>query len=116
SDDTVEVLPQNVAVISGRDYASSNFDVRHNFSGALSYDIPAPKSGLFSLLAGHWSVESVVVARSGIPFNAVVFGVGPQGGAVFTRPDLTGQSAWIQDSTAGGGKSLNPNAFSVPAT
>ena len=62
SNDTVEVLPQNVAVISGGDYSSSDFDVRHSVSAALSYEIPGPKSGLVSLLAGHWSVESVVVA------------------------------------------------------
>ena len=32
------------------------------------------------------------------------------------RPDLVpGQPIWIANPTAGGGKSLNPNAFAIPA-
>jgi len=46
--------------ISGiHDYASSDFDIRHSFSGGLSYNIPGPskpKPGSLSLRAAHWSL------------------------------------------------------------
>jgi hypothetical protein len=107
-------------VVSGAsDYASASFDVRQSFSGAVSYDIPAAaKSGAIALLTGHWSLQSVIVARTGFPFNAVVFSSSPDlGGQAQSRPDLVpGQSLWISDPTAGGGRSLNPNAFLVPST
>ena len=118
SDDVVLGLPSNV-VSGASDYASASFDVRQSFSGAVSYDIPAAaKSGAIALLTGHWSLQSVIVARTGFPFNAVVFSSSPDlGGQAQSRPDLVpGQSLWISDPTAGGGRSLNPNAFLVPST
>ncbi len=45
ADDVTIGLPGNVAS-AANDYASSSFDVRHSFSGAISYDLPAAaKSG-----------------------------------------------------------------------
>jgi hypothetical protein len=57
------------------------------------------------------------VARSGFPFNGVVYLASPvPGGAALSRPDLVlGQPIWIPDTEAAGGKSLNPAAFSVPS-
>lgn len=104
--------------ISGvRDYASSDFDVRHSFSGALSYAIPGPsKSGPLSLVASHWSLDSTVVARSGFPFNGQIFVIDPALGFAFIRPDVvSGQPYWISVATAPGGKSLNPAAFIRPS-
>jgi len=98
------------------DYASSDFDVRHSFSGAISYEVPTPaKSGMLSLLTKGWSVDSTVVARSGFPLNGQIFVVSPVLGFAFIRPDLVpGQPQWIGVPTAPGGKSLNPAAFTVP--
>lgn len=103
--------------ISGaRDYASSDFDVRHSFSGAISYDVPTPvKSGALSLFTKGWSVDSTVIARTGFPFNGQLFVVSPVLGFAFIRPDLvTGEPKWISVPSAPGGKSLNPAAFTVP--
>ncbi len=103
------------AIISRNDYSSSDFDVRHSFSAAVTYSIPsAAKTGPLASLTGNWSLQTVVVARDGFPFNAAV-GTFTIGGAQ-PRPDLVpGQPIWIRDSTAGGGKSLNEAAFSVPS-
>jgi Carboxypeptidase regulatory-like domain/TonB-dependent Receptor Plug Domain len=103
-------------VVSGNDYSSSSFDVRHSFSGGVTYALPAiSKSGLIAQLTGNWSLQTVVVARSGFPFNAAV-GTFTIGGAQ-PRPDLVpGQPIWISDPAAGGGKSLNEAAFSIPST
>jgi hypothetical protein len=99
------------------DYASSDFDVRHSFSGAFTYDLPSvSNSKAFELLTRGWSLESAIFARSGFPFNAFApRTVSPVSGSVSTRPDrLPGQPSWIPNPTAPGGKSLNPDAFAIP--
>jgi hypothetical protein len=116
SNDVAVALPSTISS-GANDYASSGFDVRHSFSGALSYDVPAAAStGLFGRLTRNWSIQSVVAARTGFPFNGVILFGGPDpGGARFTRPDrVPGQPLWISDPTAAGGRSLNSNAFSIP--
>lgn len=118
SNDAVAGL-SNTVISAANDYASSDFDVRHSFSGALSYHIPAAaKSGPAAALTKGWSLETVVVARTGFPFNGVVLLASPDPtGFALSRPDLVpGQALWISNAMAPGGKSLNPNAFSVPPT
>jgi hypothetical protein len=108
------------AVISGaRNYGSSDTDVRHSFSGAISYAIPAAlHHRVLSSVTEGWSIDGVVVARSGFPFNGLVLFESPDpGGYAESRPDLVpDQPLWIPNPLAGGGKSLNPIAFSVPTT
>lgn len=116
SSDVVAATPG--VVISGvSDYASSNFDVRHSFSSALSVNLPAVGKKLWvSALTRDWSLQSVIVARSGFPFNAVIYGFSP-GGYATSRPDrVAGQPVWISNASAPGGKSLNPDAFIAPNT
>jgi hypothetical protein len=116
SNDVVLGLPTNV-VSGANDYASSGFDARHSFSGAISYDIPpAAQSGVLALLTDHWSVQSVVVARTGFPFNGLIFFASPDPAQdALSRPDrVVGQPLWISNPSAGGGKSLNPSALVVP--
>jgi hypothetical protein len=97
----------------------SSFDVRHSFSGAVTYLIPAASEhGFVKRLSGNWSVDGVVVTRTGLPVDvttATLSGaINPLISAP-TRPDLlTGKSIYIPNSTAPAGKALNPNAFSVP--
>jgi hypothetical protein len=105
-------------IISGaRDYANSSFDVRHSFSAAATFLLPsAAKSGVLSAVSRDWSINAVVVARSGFSFNAIALGGGP-GGIALRRPDLiAGQPLWISDAAAGGGRSVNPAAFIFPPT
>ncbi|HVB59429.1 MAG TPA: TonB-dependent receptor [Candidatus Acidoferrales bacterium] len=109
----------STTVISGAsDYASSDFNVGQSFSGALTYDIPmAAKSGPLSLITKDWSVDTVIVARSGFPLNGVLLSVGPDpGGSATSRPDrVPGQPVWLPDAAAPGGKILNAAAFSIPS-
>jgi len=109
----------NTVLSAANDYASSDFDVRHSFSGALSYTSPdSSRSGPVALLKKNWSVDTVLIARTGFPFNAVLLTVSPvPGGATHSRPDLVpGQPVWVSNTAAGGGKSLNPAAFLIPST
>src|SRR5579863_5588263 len=50
---------------------SSDYDIRHTFSGAISYNIPAPFRGLWKAVLGNWSTDSIIYARSAPPVNVV---------------------------------------------
>jgi hypothetical protein len=118
SDDVVVGL-SNTVISAARDYGNSAFDVRQSFSGALTYTIPGMSwNKALSALTSDWSVNSVIVARTGFPFSTTIVGTSPDpGGQAYTRPDIVpGQPLWVPDSTAPGGKSLNINAFSIPST
>lgn len=107
------------AVISGAsDHASSDFDVRHSVSGAVTFEVPGFGPSGVHWLSSDWTIDSVVIARAGFPLNANVFGVSPDpGGYALTRPDrVAGQSSWVPSPGAPGGKILNANAFVVPPT
>ena len=113
SNDIVNAV-SNLVLSAANDYASSSFDVRYSFSGALVYAFPAVAKGkVLERLSGNWSAETQIVARSGFPFNGTVLTENIAGAR--PRPDLVlGQPVWIPDSQAPGGKSLNPNAFTLP--
>jgi Carboxypeptidase regulatory-like domain/TonB dependent receptor/TonB-dependent Receptor Plug Domain len=126
SNDVVTGL-SNTVISAANDYASSDFDVRQSFSGALTYAFPsAVKTGPLALLVKNWSLDSVIVARSGFPFNGIVFSTSPDpGGYATSRPDrVPGQPVWlygahciaIDGPPCAGGKGLNPAAFAIPGT
>ena len=118
SNDAVAGL-SNAVISAARDYASSDFDVRQSFSGALSLHLPtAGSSPALAALTKEWSLETVIVARTGFPFNGVVLLASPDpSGFALSRPDLVpGEPLRVGNATAPGRKSLNPSAFSVPLT
>jgi hypothetical protein len=108
----------NTVISSANDYGSSDFDVRQSFSGALTYEVPGlGNSRPLKVLTKGWSISTVVVARTGFPFNALTFSPSPEFPSSSTRPDLVpGQPFYISNSSAPGGKILNSNAFSIPST
>jgi hypothetical protein len=104
----------------------SDFDIRSAFSGALTYDIPAPHAGTVGrAILGGWSLQNVLQARSGTPVNVVdnnfleLFA-----GLTSVRPDvIPGQpyylygaqcAATLQVPVCPGGKAFNPAAFTNP--
>ena len=60
-------LPQN-SFAPYLDYGNSDFDIRHHVSLSVSYNIPGKRSPA-QLLEG-WSVNSLVVLQSGLPWIA----------------------------------------------
>lgn len=118
SNDVVAGLSGTV-ISAASDYSSSDFDVRQSLSGAVTYVIPSQARYKFlSALTNNWSIDTVLVARTGFPFNAQIYSESPDpGGYAVIRPDLVpGQPFWIQSTSAPGGKILNMNAFSIPGT
>jgi hypothetical protein len=117
SDDDI-AGPSNTVIPSKGDYASSDFDVRHSFSGAVTWEIPSTRrDAILSAITRGWSLDTIIVARSGFPFNAKVDLGASQVAEQLTRPDLVpGQPLWVKSAQAPGGQTLNPNAFVVPST
>ncbi len=52
-----------------------DFDLRHTLVGTFIWDVPGPKSGTMSYLAGGWELGTILTATSGSPFT-VTFGGG----------------------------------------
>ena len=93
----------------------SDFDVRHAFSGALSYDIFSEGGSKQNFLLRDWSIDGIFTARSSTPVNIItgttIFGVSSA-----LRPDLLlGVPLYLDDPLVGGGRRINRAAFIIPA-
>jgi carboxypeptidase family protein/TonB-dependent receptor-like protein len=103
------------------DRGNADFDVRHNFSGAISYEIPAPKKGkLLKFVASGWAIDAIVHAQSGLPVQVLVGSssiIRADGVNVLARPDLVlGIPLYLEDPTVPGGRRFNVAAFAPPPT
>jgi hypothetical protein len=94
----------------------SDYDVRHIFNAALTYAVPALNFNRLSrALIRNWTIDAFLSARSSRPVN-VVYGVPTAYGFAYLRPDLLeGTALYLEDATVGGGRRLNPAAFSIPS-
>jgi hypothetical protein len=98
---------------------NADFDVRHNFSAAVTYNLPKLRGAapwFVKAIASGWSVDTIFYARTGLPldlFAGDLFlgnGIDIQG-----RPDVVpGLPFWINDPTMPGGRRLNRAAFVSP--
>ncbi|HEU0172678.1 MAG TPA: TonB-dependent receptor [Blastocatellia bacterium] len=78
----------------GLDYGRSDFDVRHNFTANLTYDLPFGRNldGFAGAAIRGWQINSIVKLASGIPFTPLVAG-DPDGDGTddnAARADLVG--------------------------
>jgi hypothetical protein len=89
------------------DRGPSDFDVRHSFSAAVTYDLPAPAQTAARALFGRWSTDVIFLARGGTPLD--VTGNRDLGfGGFGVRPDLVpGVPVWVDDPAAPGGRRIN---------
>jgi hypothetical protein len=107
----------------------SDFDVRHNFSAALSYDLPLKfHNPLAGALLHHWGVDDRFMARTGfpVPLQGNVLEDPATGQQFYSGLDrVSGEPLYIFGSECTalydsgrdcpGGRAINPNAFSVPS-
>jgi hypothetical protein len=98
--------------------ASADFDVRHNFKTALTYDIPKLQAGrIVTRLFRDWSADFILYAQSGQPIDLSAGDtfVRADGTQINVRPDVvSGVPFWVKDSNVPGGKRINPAAFQLP--
>jgi hypothetical protein len=98
---------------------NADFDVRHNFTAAVTYDIPSPMKPTATKWAlGHWSIDTTVHAQSALPVDIVasLFTNPADGTRIGVRPNLIlGVPLYVADPAVPGGRRINRLAFSVPA-
>jgi carboxypeptidase family protein len=92
--------------------ASSNFDVRHRFVLAFTYEIPTLLK-TFPRVGDGWQFNGIVTLRTGSPFHVNLFDDYNGTGEFFPRPDIVGDPF---AGTHGPDNFLNLSAFKVPCT
>jgi len=112
SDDSGLFTPPSLAA-SNVDKGSSDFDLRHSFTGALTYNVPTPEvPKVAQEILKDWSADAFAFVRSALPVNvygttSVVAGVESQ-----ARPDvLPGVPLYLYGEQYPGGKAFNAAAF-----
>lgn len=118
SDETITGIPTDRLDLR-LERGTSDFDIRHNFITALTYDIPTGRFlggyRLTRALLGNWSVDAIGRLRSALPFNAISQAFDPLNIGTTRRLDLKpGVPIYLDDVAAPGGRRLNPNAFAIP--
>ncbi len=88
---------------------ASDFDIRNAFSAGVTYEVPSPKiNGLTNAILRGWSLQSIVVARSGPPVNVDDASVSFTNVTVDIRPDVVpGIPIYLYGSQYPGGKAIN---------
>ncbi len=115
SNDAFQVVP-GVVADPKIDRGPSDFDIRHQFTAAVSYNLPAPSSKLGKSILGNWAIDTIVTSRSATPVDVTVLkNIGFGNTANVIRPDLVPNvPVYIIDSTLPGGRRFNPAAFFNP--
>ena len=98
--------------------ANSDFDIRHAFNTAVSYNIPTPfENKALRAILGGWSTDAIFVARTASPLTVRTFGLVPPFETASIRPDVVpGVPIYLFDDAFPGGRRLNPAAFERPPT
>jgi hypothetical protein len=98
---------------------NSDFDVHNNFQAAITYDIPVHGVSAVALIfLRDWALDARISARSALPVD-VYSGYTPlaDGFQQFVRADrVPGTPVYLKISGAPGGRIVNANAFTKPAT
>jgi hypothetical protein len=115
----VQTTASLTVVPVSNDFGPSDFDIRHNFTGAVTYNLPTPfkDNNTAKAIFGGWSTDGIFRYRSEPPVNVVVrnLNFNSNGGAQTTRPNVVvGQTQYLFGSQFAGGKALNPAAFVSP--
>lgn len=120
SSDTFSFSPPSQRSDFNLGYASSDFDVRHIFTGAVSFQVPKLAGPwLVRALVNGWGIDSIFRARTGFPINPFIGVPWSQPGfpneVIQVRPNVVaGEPFWLDDPTVPGGRRLNILAFRIP--
>ena len=98
---------------------NSDFDVRNDFSGGVSWDLPSPQApGVWSRVLGGWGTDVRAIARSAFPvtLNGNTLTDPTTGNQYFGGLNLVpGQPVYLHGQRYPGGRAINKAAF-TPAT
>lgn len=114
SSDTTTYVP-GVYQPPSSNRGDSDFDIRQALHGGFSWNLPGASAhtAIRTLTAG-WGLDGILTVQTALPVNVVLrrdIGFGTYD----FRPDLVGGvPVWINDSTVGGGRRINPAALATP--
>src|SRR5712692_10516088 len=93
-----------------------DFDIRQILVGTFIWDVPGPKSGTASYLAGGWESGTIITATTGSPFTPTLGTGGDPHRTGFTGDFSMGYPKLGAgfDPSRGGVKYLNLSCFSLP--
>ena len=96
-----------------RDYARSDFDIRHRFTVTYAWRVPTPAGlpGWLHALSSNWQVNGITTLQSGGPLNITLPFDNSGTGEFRDRPNLIG-NAHVPFNPLG--PYLNPAAFGQP--
>jgi hypothetical protein len=104
------------------EYASSDFDIRHNLVAAFTYALPGKSARVRSSAArllGGFSLDGIFAAQTSAPYTPLIgqdiAGNGDQFAANNQRPNLVGGQPLYIASSAPPFHVANPAAFAIPA-
>lgn len=116
--------------ITGYQRGNCDFDIRHNFSAAFSYDLPSVRrNALVNAVLQGWGLDDRFTERTAFPVTLMGFGMLQPNGQIFDEGlnIVPGQPIYLYgancalilqglgDLTPGqgcpGGRAINPNAF-----
>jgi outer membrane receptor protein involved in Fe transport len=101
------------------DRGNSDFDLRHAFRGALTYNIPSWNENFLSkAVLGGWSLDIIGVAQTGLPVDLVGSSLFIDGVVVRLRPNVVaGQPFYLygQQCAAANGGTLCPGGMGFNA-
>ena len=114
NDSQTHVVAPNITPAQER--GPSDFDIRHVFSGAVTYDVPSVASGGFgAALSKGWAMDLIVAERSAVPVNVLASTAPLFSVTSALRPNvIPGVPFYLHDSTVPGGMRLNASAFFAP--
>jgi Carboxypeptidase regulatory-like domain/TonB dependent receptor len=118
SSDEDGVFASSISQVVLPPLSPSDFDIRNSFSGAVSYEIPAPNWGkLGNAVFKGWAVDGLERLSSPWPINITAEVLSPAfGGFYSTQANVVpGVPVWLPAPEQPGGEVLNPRAFSRPA-
>lgn len=97
---SIDDASSNFQIFEGLLRASSDFDVRHNFQAALTYDVPGRYSSpVLGAILKHWGLDTRISARSSLPVDILSggFSFNPATGQrqVFHPNFVSGQPIYV---------------------
>lgn len=106
---------------------NSDFDVRHNFSSAFSYDLPGAQNRFGRAILGNWGIDDRFTARTGFPVTLDGNALPDPATGTFMNAGLDllpgtplyvygSQCATVYENglSCPGGRAINPHAFASP--
>jgi hypothetical protein len=97
---------------------NSDFDIRHTFQAAITYDVPGSYSSpVLSGILKHWGLDTRISARSALPVDVIgfqEFDPVAQRSVNYHPNAVPGQPLYLHGSQYPGGRALNYSAFETP--